>query len=808
MERTTIGTGALMLPDEQNHYGANESGRADMAAIALRINVWCSITVIMLMLATSVWGEVTCPPSASIEGETCGNDTNGGCFMDTPAFETVPCDVTVCGTIWADSGAHDTDWYEIVTTQDTILSWTVESECPIVIGVIETAPPGSGDCDDMTSYLDPFDTGDPNDPASIVTDCLPAGTYWLYIAHQDYYDWPCGADNDYVATLTCTGCGVPLGACCFIDGSCTPDLAEYECEALDGAWQGDGVGCDPNTCPQPEIGDNCAVPLVVNIPADLPYLDPNETTCGRVNNYEATCLESYGFGEDIIYELTVTTTTDLEITLDPKTSEWTGIALGTACPPDPNCMAISTSQEATSHGLDCLRLTPGTYYLMVDTWPLPDCIPDYDLTIQECALLGRCCYGDPVQCADVTETECLTTYSGEWTQGLNCTADPCPEVIGETCVEATVIAALPYTQLVDNDEAAADGPEGTCDKYYPTMSGLMQNDVWWVWTADSDCDAMLTVTPTGYDAVVTVQDDCNEPVELYCADDGGTGEVETVVFPATNGTTYYFQVGDTGSYEQGGLTLIELICSSGSGACCHYDGSCEVLSMPGCVNVDGQYQGDGTTCDPNTCTPFYCDASGGCEEHISNVLVGDIDNTSACDGYMDYTTLSTEMLAGSDYSITVTNGDPHNYDECGIWVDWNNDHDFDDVGETIAVSGTPGLGPYTAVVTPPLNADSGSVTLRVRIRYAGDVEPCGSTSYGEVEDYTIYVQEVLGDLNCDGSLNSLDIDPFVLALTSAPDCVDYYLQYPACDCIYADCNYDGSINSLDIDPFVAILTGG
>ena len=61
-----------------------------------------------------------------------------------------------------------------------------------------------------------------------------------------------------------------------------------------------------------------------------------------------------------------------------------------------------------------------------------------------------------------------------------------------------------------------------------------------------------------------------------------------------------------------------------------------------------------------------------------------------------------------------------------------------------------------------------------------------------------------GDLNCDGSIiNSLDIDPFVLAMTDPVG----YTGFPDCDVILADCNEDGSINSLDIDPFVDLLTG-
>ena len=72
-------------------------------------------------------------------------------------------------------------------------------------------------------------------------------------------------------------------------------------------------------------------------------------------------------------------------------------------------------------------------------------------------------------------------------------------------------------------------------------------------------------------------------------------------------------------------------------------------------------------------------------------------------------------------------------------------------------------------------------------------------------DVTMVVTELYqGDLNCDGSINSLDIDPFVLALT---DPAGYAGSFPDCDAILADCNDDGSINSLDIDPFVDLLTG-
>ena len=138
----------------------------------------------------------------------------------------------------------------------------------------------------------------------------------------------------------------------------------------------------------------------------------------------------------------------------------------------------------------------------------------------------------------------------------------------------------------------------------------------------------------------------------------------------------------------------------------------------------------------------YCEGSGGGDEYISMVEVGDISNTSGEDGYADYTDQSTLMQVGEPYEITVTNGNSYSSDQCGIWIDWDQNGEFDD--EEIQVLGTPGHGPYTATITPPVGSVSGQTTMRVRIIFTGDLDPCGTTTYGEVEDYAINVQGWLG----------------------------------------------------------------
>lgn len=55
---------------------------------------------------------------------------------------------------------------------------------------------------------------------------------------------------------------------------------------------------------------------------------------------------------------------------------------------------------------------------------------------------------------------------------------------------------------------------------------------------------------------------------------------------------------------------------------------------------------------------------------------------------------------------------------------------------------------------------------------------------------------LLGDVNCDGAVNLLDVDPFVTLLTSGG-----YVDK-------ADMNQDGAVDLLDVQPFVDALTGG
>jgi hypothetical protein len=128
-------------------------------------------------------------------------------------------------------------------------------------------------------------------------------------------------------------------------------------------------------------------------------------------------------------------------------------------------------------------------------------------------------------------------------------------------------------------------------------------------------------------------------------------------------------------------------------------------------------------------------------EYISNVSVGSIYNNSGPSTYSDFTDLSTSMQIGVGYPITVTLNTEYTSDIGGLWVDWNQDEDFEDADETITTSWS-GVGPYNTTITPPAGAAEGMTRMRVRIQDGQPdpiLSPCGSTLYGEVEDYSINV---------------------------------------------------------------------
>lgn len=156
--------------------------------------------------------------------------------------------------------------------------------------------------------------------------------------------------------------------------------------------------------------------------------------------------------------------------------------------------------------------------------------------------------------------------------------------------------------------------------------------------------------------------------------------------------------------------------------------------------------------------PTYCDSKGNNvnDEYIQKVTLGSINNSSgATNGYQDFTSISTNLEQGSSNTITVTpkwTGTVYN-EGYAVWIDYNQNSDFEDSGEQVWVKSASSDGSVNGTFTVPASAKLGNTRMRVSMRYNTTPSSCGTFDYGEVEDYAVHIIEGDGGTStniCDG----------------------------------------------------------
>ncbi len=143
----------------------------------------------------------------------------------------------------------------------------------------------------------------------------------------------------------------------------------------------------------------------------------------------------------------------------------------------------------------------------------------------------------------------------------------------------------------------------------------------------------------------------------------------------------------------------------------------------------------------------YCDASGSAGyEYISKVEVDNFTKSSGDLAYSDFLNDTVPLKMGVDSELKVTIGNAYNSDQVIVWFDWNQDLDFEDNNEKYII-GT-GTGPHSSTIAVPAGAIAGNSRMRVRLHDTSESPnstPCGPSGYGEVEDYTIFVEDPLSN---------------------------------------------------------------
>lgn len=100
------------------------------------------------------------------------------------------------------------------------------------------------------------------------------------------------------------------------------------------------------------------------------------------------------------------------------------------------------------------------------------------------------------------------------------------------------------------------------------------------------------------------------------------------------------------------------------------------------------------------------------------------------------------LKTNTTYTAWVTNGNSYN-ENSKVYIDYNDDGDFLDANELVG-SISSGLSrrsvTFTTLASPPVV--NKFIRLRVVSDYANVSSPCGTLSYGQSEDYAIYIDNV------------------------------------------------------------------
>ena len=181
-------------------------------------------------------------------------------------------------------------------------------------------------------------------------------------------------------------------------------------------------------------------------------------------------------------------------------------------------------------------------------------------------------------------------------------------------------------------------------------------------------------------------------------------------------------------------------------------------------------------------TVTYCGSQGNntSDERIARVVYGSINNASTgTAGYEDFTSLSTSVGRGTSQTITITplwTGTVYR-EAYAVWIDFNQDGDFNDAGEQVVSIGATTSSSVSGTISIPSSASLGATRMRVTMKYNASPTSCETFTYGQVEDYTVNITASAKDVNTVVALPEINLYPnptsSLLNLTSVTEKATY-----------------------------------
>lgn len=175
-----------------------------------------------------------------------------------------------------------------------------------------------------------------------------------------------------------------------------------------------------------------------------------------------------------------------------------------------------------------------------------------------------------------------------------------------------------------------------------------------------------------------------------------------------------------------------------------------------CSGTTGTYTAvtNFTTLNLQYCTLTSTNSS---DEYISNVKItaegaAGVDSSSGASTYTNYSSDPARLVrlakGTNNNTISVTkawSGTTYN-EAVTVWIDFDRSGTFDDDEFVMSTSGDK-TTPVTDTFSVPADAYSGDkpVGMRVALKFSTpQMTPCGSYTYGEVEDYAVMISSTLG----------------------------------------------------------------